>query len=95
MCVCVCGCVSTCIIYVQTSPSLPLSQTYTGDTIVESSSVASAAQRELERSDQDGSTTKTVEIGTVNVPPPVFFCSVEPASAALQKGTLFDTEHVC
>ena len=66
-------------------------QTYTGDTIVHSSSCAKAAQREAEcqRRLSDNHPLhpgEVPELGAINIPPPVFFCSVEPSSAAQQKG---------
>ena len=69
-------------------------QTYTGDTIVQSSSCAKAAQRAVEQQqrrstdDQQSHPAGAIpELGAINIPPPVFFCSVEPSSAAEQKGS--------
>lgn len=78
-------------------PTHTHTQTYTGDTIVQSATAALAAREELSRltssqqkakmADTSSSESNTVlGLGRLEVPPPVFFCSVEPASAAQQKG---------
>ena len=63
-------------------------QTYTGDTIVQSSSAANAAWRAAthRQSDENLPSSEVPELGAIDIPPPVFFCSVEPSSAAQQKG---------
>ncbi|XP_064390817.1 ribosome-releasing factor 2, mitochondrial-like isoform X2 [Halichondria panicea] len=52
-----------------------MKNTYTGDTIVLSSTAAASASAD--------STSLSLEV--LDLPPPVFFCSVEPSSAAYQK----------
>ena len=58
-----------------------------------SSSCAKAAQRATvpgqhqRRSDDQPHPGEIPELGAINIPPPVFFCSIEPSSAAQQKGT--------
>lgn len=69
-------------------------QTYTGDTIVHSSSCAKAAQRAVSRrrSDEDQQAQlklPELQLESINIPPPVFFCSIEPSSAAQQIGINF------
>ncbi len=58
-----------------------------------SSSHAKVAQRAVEQQrrlsdDQQSRPGAVPELGAINIPPPVFFCSVEPSSAAQQKGIL-------
>ena len=59
-------------------PSIIHWQTFTGDTLVQSAAVAKAAL-------VNGGGVATVLAG-VDAPPPVFFCTVEPASVAQQAG---------
>ena len=60
---------------------------------MQSSSCAKAALRAVEQQrrstdDQQFRPAGAIpELGAINIPPPVFFCSVEPSSAAQQKGT--------
>ena len=65
-----------------------LMQTYTGDIIVQSSASAiKAVQRAGQRrSGGDRSSARVPELGAIEIPPPVFFCGIEPTSAAQQKG---------
>ena len=67
-------------------------QTYTGDTIVQSSSTAKAAWRAIthRQSDEDHPSSEVPELGAIDIPPPVFFCSIEPSAAAQQKGRYSD-----
>lgn len=53
--------------------------TYTGDTITSSSSVATSVVGKLAKSFENPGCQKAVLSG-VHVPEPVFFCSIEPAS---------------
>lgn len=66
-------------------------QTFTGDTIVKSASSAKAAERSLLRDDSNIESKRSLALEHIEVPPPVFFCSVEPYSAAVQKGKGFIT----
>lgn len=71
-------------------------QTYTGDTIVQSSSTAKAAWRAVthRQSNEDDPSSEVPELGAIDIPPPVFFCSIEPSSAAQQKGSYSYSEIV-
>ncbi len=53
-----------------------------------SSSAAKMAERELVRGDKcaEMEVGGALALAGIAIPPPVFFCSVEPASAALQNG---------
>eukprot|EP00064_Thunnus_orientalis_P022476 superscaffoldBa00007596_g22674 len=68
-----------------------LKQTVTGDTIVSSKASAAAAAR---RAQNDGGTGKkrgehaSVVLSGVEVPDPVFFCTIEPPTMAKQADTL-------
>ena len=58
-----------------------------------SSSSAKAAQRSAARSgssDDDPSRHRVPILGSIDIPPPVFFCSIEPSSAAQQKGRMVE-----
>ncbi len=70
--------ISSTVIYLPSPPHIHTHtlQTYTGDTIVLSSTAATSASAD--------STSLSLEV--LDLPPPVFFCSVEPSSAAYQKG---------
>ncbi len=69
--------ISSTVIYLPSPPpNTHILQTYTGDTIVLSSTAAASASAD--------STSLSLEV--LDLPPPVFFCSVEPSSAAYQKG---------
>jgi len=56
-------------------------QTYTGDTLVQSASAAEAALERRENGSAEGGV-----LAGVGAPPPVFFCTIEPDSAARQEG---------
>lgn len=64
-------------------------KTVTGDTIVSSKASAAAAAR---RASSDGAARKkteeqtTVVLSGVEVPDPVFFCTIEPPTMAKQAG---------
>ncbi|KAK0150680.1 Ribosome-releasing factor 2, mitochondrial [Merluccius polli] len=60
-----------------------LKQTVTGDTIVSSKASAAAAARRANR-DQAPETKASVILSGVEVPEPVFFCSIEPPTMAKQ-----------
>lgn len=65
-------------------------QTATGDTIVSSKSSALAAARRAgkgERKPGRISEAESVLLAGVEIPEPVFFCTIEPPSAAKQPGT--------
>ena len=68
----------------------PVIQTYNGDTIVHSSSCTKVAQTATKQqgklTDNQSHLGEGSELGAINIPPPVFFCSIEPSSAAQQKG---------
>ncbi|XP_041351728.1 ribosome-releasing factor 2, mitochondrial-like [Gigantopelta aegis] len=73
-----------------------LKQTYTGDTITSSQSSARAAAREFHKTKATDA-RNSEELGApilagVEVPTPVFFCSVEPPTMALQKQLDFALE---
>uniref|UniRef100_A0A8C5FPE6 Ribosome-releasing factor 2, mitochondrial n=1 Tax=Gadus morhua TaxID=8049 RepID=A0A8C5FPE6_GADMO len=65
-----------------------LKQTVTGDTIVSSKASAAAAARRANQ-DQELGTKASVILSGVEVPEPVFFCSIEPPTMAKQA----DLEH--
>ena len=58
-------------------PPAPSPQTRTGDTLVQSAAIARTVQKEV---------GVAPLLTPPNIPPPVFFCTVEPASAIVQKG---------
>ncbi|CAG7834480.1 unnamed protein product [Allacma fusca] len=60
-----------------------LKETYTGDTLTTSTSVASSARRKLAKV-SNREDVKAV-LTSVEIPEPVFFCSIEPASLLHQK----------
>lgn len=66
-------------------------QTATGDTIVSSKSSALAAtrraEREGEKKQRHNSETERLLLAGVEIPEPVFFCTIEPPSVAKQPGT--------
>lgn len=66
-------------------------QTATGDTIVSSKSSALAAARragrEGEKKHEQNSEAKRLLLAGVEIPEPVFFCTIEPPSVAKQPGT--------
>ena len=62
--------------------SLGYSQTVTGDTLVQSATVAEKL------SEMSSSEKSTVVLEAPKVPEPMFFCTIEPASAAYQAGTV-------
>lgn len=68
-----------------------LSQTVTGDTIVSSKASAAAALRRAQnetKSDKNSHReSSSLVLAGVEVPEPVFFCSIEPPSMAKQAGT--------
>ncbi|XP_030642210.1 ribosome-releasing factor 2, mitochondrial [Chanos chanos] len=70
-----------------------LKQTVTGDTIVSSKASAAAAarraQKEAKTARASGKETASLVLAGVEVPEPVFFCSIEPPSMAKQA----DLEH--
>ena len=53
---------------------------------MKSSSAARLAEMELSEDDTDK--RELILLGEIDAPSPVFFCSVEPASAAFQKGAV-------
>lgn len=62
-------------------------QTITGDTVVSSSQVAKAAEKQFQKTatpNEDGDIRAPVLAG-LTVPDPVFFCSIEPPSMAYKK----------
>jgi elongation factor G len=65
-------------------------QTATGDTIVLSKSSALAAARragrEGEKKHRQNSETERLLLAGVEIPEPVFFCTIEPPSVAKQPG---------
>lgn len=61
-------------------------QTVTGDTIVSSKASAAAATQRAQCSEKNR--TGSLVLAGVEVPEPVFFCSIEPPSMAKQAGTL-------
>ena len=71
-------------------PLLCSSQTFTGDTIVRSVGAAGEAERVLRRGGdvvparRDRQSRSPLLLEKIGIPPPVFFCSVEPASAAIE-----------
>ena len=66
-------------------------QTATGDTIVSSRSSALAAsrraKREGEKKQKENNESERLLLAGVEIPEPVFFCTVEPPSMAKQPGT--------
>lgn len=66
-------------------------QTATGDTIVSSKSSALAAARRAEREGEKkhrrNSEAERLLLAGVEIPEPVFFCTIEPPSMAKQPGT--------
>lgn len=66
-------------------------QTATGDTIVSSKSSALAAsrraRREGEKKQKENNETERLLLAGVEIPEPVFFCTIEPPSVAKQPGT--------
>lgn len=66
-------------------------QTATGDTIVSSKSSALAAARRAERDGEKkhrpNSEVERLVLAGVEIPEPVFFCTIEPPSVAKQPGT--------
>lgn len=74
------------------SPSyLVCLQTATGDTIVSSKSSALAAarraEREGEKKHRQNSEAERLLLAGVEIPEPVFFCTIEPPSVSKQPGT--------
>ena len=71
-------------------------QTYTGDSITSSQATAKAATREFHKTKsadtRDGEEFEAPVLAGVEVPTPVFFCSVEPPTMALQKQLDFALE---
>ncbi|EGW03267.1 Ribosome-releasing factor 2, mitochondrial [Cricetulus griseus] len=68
-----------------------LKQTATGDTIVSSKSSALAAARRAGRGEKKpgkNSETESLLLAGVEIPEPVFFCTIEPPSVAKQPDTL-------
>ncbi|XP_029430882.1 ribosome-releasing factor 2, mitochondrial isoform X2 [Rhinatrema bivittatum] len=69
--------------------SVGLKQTATGDTIVSSKASAVAAARRAERDDRrkhsDGKGSESLILAGIDVPEPVFFCTIEPPSLARQQ----------
>uniref|UniRef100_A0A6I8R8G3 Elongation factor G2 n=1 Tax=Xenopus tropicalis TaxID=8364 RepID=A0A6I8R8G3_XENTR len=65
-----------------------LKQAATGDTIVSSKAAAAAAARragrEGDKKHRDGKTEGSLVLAGVEIPEPVFFCTIEPPSAARQ-----------
>lgn len=61
-----------------------LKQTATGDTIVSSKSSASAAARRAGEKSKDKKSPEHLVLAGVEIPEPVFFCTVEPPSVAKQ-----------
>ncbi|KAM9329772.1 ribosome-releasing factor 2, mitochondrial [Gastrophryne carolinensis] len=62
-----------------------LKQTATGDTIVSSKSSATSASRRAGRAeDKDKKTQEGLVLAGVEIPEPVFFCTIEPPSVAKQ-----------
>ncbi|KAG8456486.1 hypothetical protein GDO86_002317 [Hymenochirus boettgeri] len=65
-----------------------LKQTATGDTIVSSKAAVAAASRRAgrdgDKKDRDGKTQGSLVLAAVQIPEPVFFCTIEPPSAARQ-----------
>ncbi|XP_056314035.1 ribosome-releasing factor 2, mitochondrial [Danio aesculapii] len=66
-----------------------LKQTVTGDTIVSSKASAAAAVRLAQAEAENRSSSHSVALAGVEVPEPVFFCSIEPPTMAKQA----DLEH--
>ncbi|TRY59546.1 hypothetical protein DNTS_012238 [Danionella cerebrum] len=66
-----------------------LKQTVTGDTIVSSKASAEAAVRRAQGEAGSGISSQNVALAGVEVPEPVFFCSIEPPSMAKEA----DLEH--
>ncbi len=68
-----------------------LKQTVTGDTLVSSKSALNAAQRTWKRrsksTEETASADKVPMLGGLDIPQPVFFCTIEPTSQAYQAGT--------
>lgn len=66
-------------------------QTATGDTIVSSKSSALAAARRAERKGEkkhrENNEAERLLLAGVEIPEPVFFCTIEPPSVAKQPGT--------
>lgn len=74
-----------------------LIQTVTGDTIVSSkASVTAAARRAHNKAGEKRASSQEPQnsllLAGVEVPEPVFFCSIEPPSMAKQAGTRFNTQ---
>ncbi|XP_033618690.1 ribosome-releasing factor 2, mitochondrial [Fukomys damarensis] len=69
-----------------------LKQTATGDTLVSSKSSALAAarraEREGEKQQRQSSAAERLLLAGVEIPEPVFFCTIEPPSGARQPGTV-------
>ncbi|XP_038076381.1 ribosome-releasing factor 2, mitochondrial-like isoform X2 [Patiria miniata] len=65
-----------------------MKQTVTGDTLVSSKSALNAATRVLKRQGKSSNDPSDVDrvpvLGSLDVPEPVFFCTIEPASQAYQ-----------
>ncbi|XP_022099652.1 ribosome-releasing factor 2, mitochondrial-like [Acanthaster planci] len=65
-----------------------MKQTATGDTLVSSKSALKAATRALKRHNKSGADPtgfdQVAVLGSLDVPEPVFFCTIEPASQAYQ-----------
>lgn len=66
-------------------------QTATGDTLVSSKSSALAAARRAEREGEKkhrrNSEAERLLLAGVEIPEPVFFCTIEPPSVSKQPGT--------
>lgn len=66
-----------------------LLQTVTGDTIVASKASAEAALRRAQNQTVNGEEHVNVILSGVEVPDPVFFCTIELPSMAKQAGELY------
>jgi len=66
---------------------LMLKQTSTGDTLVSSQKSANSAAKSFQNSSAEGSSDVAVlpVLAGMDIPDPVFFCSIEPPSLAYQK----------
>lgn len=67
----------------------------TGDTIVSSKASAVAAVRRAQKSDEEkrgsGRESSSLVLAGVEVPDPVFFCSIEPPTMSKQAGSTTKT----
>ncbi|XP_014666252.1 PREDICTED: ribosome-releasing factor 2, mitochondrial-like [Priapulus caudatus] len=69
-----------------------MKHTVTGDTLVTSAVVAKAAHRKAQVKNKDASLSSVLP--GMNVPDPVFFCTIEPASLSHQKPLEVALEHL-